>query len=312
MVDVSKDAAAEATFRRQITQTFAPDPSLSSDRPPVCYGYARVTADQQAEYGLGLDGQDVAIDSYYVRVVAPRGIPFKQTAVDTLTASQRPFAHRDVASRVLETLEPGDHVIFSTVDMAFRDVHDCVDSLRDLAELGVVAHITELDFDSSDEQRLIRGVAALLQKARFAKEHSATLRARALERNAIRRMQGYYHGGAIAPGFKLAGPKGRKRLVPNEEERQVMRYMAELHDSGMNFYQIERHLVKVRLMRVVRDRTEPTGKRLEFWTYQSIRRAVEQIRKIDRLEAEGEASQTAGVGQGSNERGQSESGMHVT
>lgn len=177
--------------------------------------------------------------------------------------------------------------------MAFCDMHDCVESLRDLAELGVVAHIVELDFDSSDEQQLIRGAAELLQKARFAKECAATLSARALERNAVRRLQGYYHGGAIAPGFKLTGPKGRKRLVPNEEERQVMRYMAELHDSGMNFYQIERHLVKERLMRVVRDPREPTGKRLEFWTRQAIQRAIERIREIDRQAADDEIQQAA-------------------
>ena len=312
MVDVSEDEAAEVTARKRIIRAFAPDSSLRSERTPVCYGYARVSADPQAEYGLRLNGQGSEIDSYYGRVVAPRSIPFRQTVVDAVTASEAPFARRDVAARLVEVLEPGDHVIFSKVDLAFRDVIDCVESLHDLAEMGVVAHIVELDFDSSDEQRLLRGAAELLQKPRFAREHAATLSARATERNVIRRLKGLYRGGAIAPGFKLGGPKGRKRLVPNEEERQVMRYMAELHDSGMNYYKIERHLVKERLMRAVRDRTAYRGRRLEFWTHQSIRRAVEQIREIDRQEAEGEASQAAGVGQGSNERGQSESGMHAT
>jgi hypothetical protein len=61
----------------------------------------------------------------------------------------------------------------------------------------------------------------------------------------------------------------------------------------MNFYQIERYLVKERLMRVVRDRTEPTGKRLEFWTRQAIQRAVEKIREIDGREVDDEMQRVA-------------------
>lgn len=265
---------------------FAPDRSLKSDAAPVCYGYARIGADHQARHGLGLDGQDAEIADYYGRVVGLRGVPFKQTLVSPVTANNVPFANREHGVWLREKLSPGDHLVIARIDRAFRDMLDCVDALRGLAKLGVVVHIVELGFDASDERRLMRGGVALLRRAEYAKEQAATLSDRILEKNAVRRMKGWYCGGAVPLGFKLAGPKGRKHLAPDQEEREVMRRLAEWADQGLTSYAIEQHLVKSRAMRRVPDRRQPRGYRLEFWSRQAITRAIQQIREIDRREAE--------------------------
>jgi hypothetical protein len=265
---------------------FAPDRSLASDAAPVAYGYARIGADPKAEHRLGLDGQGEEIAAYHERVVGPRGVPLKQTLVDAVNENQTPFASRERGAWLLEHLNPGDHLIIARVDRAFPDVLDCVDAMRELATLGVVVHISELGLDASDERSLHRCGVELLRRARYAKEQAATFSDRILEKNSVRRLQGYYTGGAIPVGFKLAGPRGRMRLAPNKDELAMMRHFAEMADGGMTPYAIQQHLIKNRVMRRVPDASEPRGHRLEFWSRQVIARAIKRIREIDRREGE--------------------------
>lgn len=252
---------------------------------PLCYGYARVSTDRQAQTGMGLDGQDQAIEAHYQRIVASRGVPLVDIRVEAISASKVPFANRDHGAQLMELLGVGDHIIFSKVDRAFRDVIDCLSTIRDLIDSGVVVHIADIQFDSSNHAKLKNDMLMLQMKAAFAEHESRTLGERVKEVNAIRRQQGYAICGKVPLGYKLTGPKGRRRVVPDEAMRKTMRKFRELAEGGMTFYAIERYLVEHRVMRRVRDRSAKDGWRLEFWRRDEISRAVRLLNELEKVEA---------------------------
>jgi hypothetical protein len=82
----------------------------------------------------------------------------------------------------------------------------------------------------------------------------------------------------VKPGWKIAGPAGKRRIVPDEEERKTMRLIVEWHDAGLAFSDISKVLMK---QRVFWKKPSKNGSTLEFWDRQRCRRAyLEMVRMV--------------------------------
>jgi DNA invertase Pin-like site-specific DNA recombinase len=113
--------------------------------------------------------------------------------------------------------------------------------------------------------------------AYFAESESHMIGQRKRDANAITRRQGRPTNHRVKPGWKITGPLGKRRIVPDEEERATMRKIVEWHDAGLTFIDISNVLMKQRMFWKKPSRN---GSTLEFWDRQRCRRAYLEMKRI--------------------------------
>src|SRR5262249_7994725 len=129
----------------------------------------------------------------------------------------RPLAHRPAGCELRRRLRPGGHVVLPALDRAFRRARDAADTLAPWREQGVVAHL--LDLRAALEPP--RGARLVQLAARLADCERAGRAQRAFAALARRRQAGKASNQYVGYGFKLAGRRGRRRAVPDPQERAV-------------------------------------------------------------------------------------------
>jgi DNA invertase Pin-like site-specific DNA recombinase len=241
-------------------------------------GYCRVSSERQAESGLGLDSQDTQFLEYFERMLKPRGVELGPMFVDpAVSASKRMFLDRPEAARMQAALRGGDHVVIAKLDRAFRNALDYASTLQRWLEAGVHVHILNFGMDTSNPTGLMVAKMVGGMLAYFAEFESHMIGQRKRDANAIARRQGRPTNHRVKPGWKIAGPPGKRRIVPDEDERATMRKIVEWHDAGLTFSDISKVLTK---QRVFWKKPSKTGFTPEFWDRQRCRRAYLEMKRI--------------------------------
>jgi len=252
-----------------------------NDDQPRAIGYCRVSSERQVESGLGLDSQDTQFLEYVERVLKPRGVALGPIFVDpAVSASKKMFLQRPEAAKMQADLRRGDHVVIPKLDRAFRNALDYATMLQRWLEQGVNVHILNFGMDTSNPTGLMVAKMVGGMLAYFAEFESHMIGQRKRDANKVARLQGRPTNHRVKPGWKIAGPSGKRRIVPDEEERATMRKIVEWHDAGLTFIDISKVLMKQRVFWKKPSKKARGGATLEFWDRQRCRRAYVEMKRI--------------------------------
>lgn len=208
----------------------APDgtPYPAATRPPVCFGYCRVSLEKQGK-GTSLTSQAERIREEYERRYKTTHPDFRLLEESESAAALR-FGHRPMGVIILDNVQPGDVLIVAKLDRFSRRLVDGLAELRDLCRRGVRVLCLDLGpepiaFDDGTGEiilTLMLWVAQYERKRIVERCTEGQRRARAERKGTDRewkRPESTY-------GFRKVG----KRLIPDPEWREYTRTLADLYD----------------------------------------------------------------------------------
>lgn len=233
---VSKDAprASKQDRRRSLRELVDKSIGRFSGSEPRLFGYLRVSSDEQAKSGLGLEDQRRAITAAATRVK----LPLATVEADEGLSGDLPVDERPGIMAVLGKLKRGDALLVAKRDRVARDHIEIGLLERELRRRGVrilsaAGEGTEGDFDdpSAALQRDIHDV--------FAAHELRLIRARTKAALRMKRARGE-RAGALPFGFVVADDGDKLIEVP--EEQEALRKMLLWKHEGASYGEIARRL----------------------------------------------------------------------
>lgn len=127
---------------------------IALNRRPMAFGYARVSDDKQADKEDSITWQIEKINGYYLTKLAPQGVDFGGVYQDpsAISASKTDFLDRPAAHKLVEVMQPGDHLIIDKIDRMCRSTKNTWVTIDWLDKHKVVFHIVSflgMNFDLS-------------------------------------------------------------------------------------------------------------------------------------------------------------------
>ena len=113
---------------------------------PTCYGYGRHST---AKQGATEQVQRAAVEAYFRGTLKPKGVTLGGWYYDAAISGGKPFSDRPEGLRLWMMLQPGDYVVVSRLDRAFRSLVDGARTVEALKARGVHLVALDLGLDSS-------------------------------------------------------------------------------------------------------------------------------------------------------------------
>lgn len=175
-------------------------------------------------------------EAYYRATLAPRGFELGECFEDDAREADKPLARRRAGARLRSALRAGDVVLIARSAVAFRDRADLVRTCR---KWGRRAGVRLLDLGVGTDTEEGREGLDLVERVLnvLAERHGERVR-----RNKARDRRMGRPTGRPPYGFKSIGPKGRRKLVPDEKAREVGRLVLALKEQGLSMERIFWHL----------------------------------------------------------------------
>jgi DNA invertase Pin-like site-specific DNA recombinase len=199
-----------------------------------CYGYGRhSTAKQSATE----DVQRAAVESYFTQSLRQKGATWAGFHYDAATSGGMNFSDRPEGLRVWVLLQPGDYVVVSKLDRAFRSLIDGARTMELLKQKRV--HFVALDVGIDTGSPMgefalnVFLAAAQLQRRYAAERTSEVLRHKSA--------MGVPIGGAATSspyGWRRVGRGKKSYLVIDEGERQRIEHLARLRETGLSLERV--------------------------------------------------------------------------
>jgi DNA invertase Pin-like site-specific DNA recombinase len=144
-----------------------------------------------------------------------------------VSAYKKRLLERKGGEELNASLRPGDHVIFARLDRGFRNLKDLLNTVDQWIARGIHIHFCDLGLDlTTDFGRLILQILGAVAEwqARYTS-------ARNKEIAKVMKSLGRKGNGRAPMGFKLVGPKGKRRkVVKDEAALAVMQEIVRLRD----------------------------------------------------------------------------------
>ncbi len=189
----------------------------------MIYGYVRVSTDLQAN---SKSAQSDALQAYADKA----GVELAEVFVDTDVSGSVPLKDRPAGKQMWDRLSPGDMVVITTKDRAFRSLVDAATTVLVWRELGIKLHILDFPVDLATDE----GEMVFLQGAVFSQYERKQIGKRIKVAMAHRKAQGLPYGGARPWGYVRKG----SQWVPCEKERKLGLQMLAMKRQGMTTSQI--------------------------------------------------------------------------
>jgi len=187
------------------------------------YGYVRVSTEEQADSGLGLEAQRQRIQAYCTL----KGIELTQVFEDAGVSGGKPLSSRPAGAKLLAATKKGKTiVIVAKLDRLFRSVADAANSINDFDKKGIELVAISEGFDMSSPYGRamcqMASVFAELERNMIAERTRTALRVKIGKGERC---------GKVRYGYDLAADG--KHLVENAAEQEGIALMRSLRDSGM-------------------------------------------------------------------------------
>lgn len=258
-----------------------------TDQPPRAFGYFQYCPFSTSKAMAAQ--QEETINDYFRRVLEPRGVCFAGHVWEPVNERKTPLRLMPEGRKLLMALSADDHLLVPSVDAAFADFTDFWRLVRQFSLSARSLHVIAANLDTGNAAQLARlqADAAVIERwSNFNRSQAVT---RKQIGNAKRRLDGRHIAGSVPLGFRIGSDR---RLVPDEDKREIMRFIVEQHDTNnRGFGEISTHLTKERIMREVRDKRERRGYRLEFWDRYTVERSYLAMKAIEAAEAAGKPFQ---------------------
>jgi DNA invertase Pin-like site-specific DNA recombinase len=221
-------------------------------------GYIRVSTEQQADSGLGLEAQQTNIAGAALRL----GLELSRTFVDAGTSGSLAIEDRPVLLDAVATLRHGDVLLVAKRDRLGRDVIAVAMIERLIAKRGArVVSAAGEGTDSDDPAALL--MRRLIDS--FAEYERALIAARTRAALAAKRRRGERVSGLVPFGHQLAGD-GRT-LLRDDSEQDTIETICALRGAGRSLRQIAEQLNSLGL------RTRSGSP----WQWEYVRRVLKRI-----------------------------------
>src|SRR5215472_4372673 len=187
--------------------------------------YIRVSSEEQADSGLGLETQRQRIAAY----CQMKGLRLAEVFEDPGVSGGKPLASRPAGSKLLATAKKGKVlVIVAKLDRLFRSVTDAANVIDDFDKKGIQLVSIGEGFDMTSPY----GRAMAQMASVFAELERAMIRERTRSAMSVKRARGERISGHAPYGWDF-GPRGR--LVANSGEQQTIVYVRQLRGKGLSY-----------------------------------------------------------------------------
>jgi site-specific DNA recombinase len=219
-------------------------------------GYVRVSTDEQAERGLGLEAQRQRIRAY----CEMKGLHLATIFEDPGLSGGKPLGSRSAGGRLLaEARRTHPVVVVARLDRLFRSVADAAQTITDFDRYGIELVAIAEGFDMTNPYgRAMAQMASVFAELERAMIRERTKAAMKVKRGRKERISGH------APYGWDFGPKGK--LVENAKEQKICTWILLLHKRGESLRGIAKRLNERGI--------EPT--RATQWLHSSVLRIVKR------------------------------------
>src|SRR5712692_3375468 len=187
--------------------------------------YIRVSSEEQADSGLGLEAQRQRIAAY----CAMKGLHLADVFEDPGISAGKPLASRPAGSRLLAAAKKGKAVVVvAKLDRLFRSVADAANVIADFDKKGIDLVSISEGFDATT----IYGKAMMQVASVFAELERGLIRERTRSAMSVKRSRGERISGHAPYGWDF-GRGGR--LVENAREQRIIGRMRRLRAEGLSY-----------------------------------------------------------------------------
>lgn len=194
------------------------------------YGYCRVSTGSQE---ISLAAQEERIRDY----CKYKGLELSQTFIDQDVSGRIPLSSRLQGRKLAALLEKGDSVLFAKLDRGFRNVRDIATCIEKWSARGIALHFLDLNVSTADPAGRffihMMGAMAEFERARISE--------RIRDAQVLRARLGLAIG-SPPYGFRNVGPFGRRRRVPDENQRALGKKIVEWKQKGYSWEDLYWHL----------------------------------------------------------------------
>lgn len=217
-------------------------------------GYVRVSSEEQAESGLGLEAQRERIKAFCTL----KGLTLAEIFEDAAVSGGKPLETRPAGAKLLTMARKGKAVVIvAKFDRLFRSVADAATTIADFDKKGIELVAISEGFDMTSPY----GRAMAQMASVFAELERAMIRERTKNAMGVKRSRGERISRHAPFGWEF-GPEGK--LVENVTEQDAIRLMQQLRSEGKGFDEIARLL----------DGSGVKPKRAEKWARATVRQIL--------------------------------------
>ncbi len=195
-------------------------------------GYVRVSTDEQAERGLGLEAQRQRIRAY----CEMKGLNLTTIFEDPGLSGGKPLGSRSAGGRLLaEARRTHPVVVVARLDRLFRSVADAAQTICEFDRYGIELVAIAEGFDMTNPYgRAMAQMASVFAELERAMIRERTKAAMKVKRGRQERISGH------APFGWDFGPGGR--LIENAKEQRAVAWIMKLHKRGESLRGIAKRL----------------------------------------------------------------------
>jgi DNA invertase Pin-like site-specific DNA recombinase len=191
-------------------------------------GYVRVSSEEQADSGLGLEAQRQRIQAYCQLQGLQLGTIFEDPGV----SGGKPLGSRPDGRRLLaEARRSRPVVVVARLDRLFRSVADAAQTIAAFDRLGIELVAIAEGFDQTNPY----GRAMAQMASVFAELERAMIKERTRAAMKVKRGRGERISGHEPFGWDF-GPDGV--LVKNRREQRALAWIRQLHGQGKSLREI--------------------------------------------------------------------------
>jgi DNA invertase Pin-like site-specific DNA recombinase len=226
--------------------------------------YCRVSRPEHETESHSLRMQEEKIRQY-----APfAGLEIVDFFIDDGVSGGKPLDTRPEGAKLMQTLAETDveAVVALRLDRLFRDTLDALNTMKALDEMDISTHFVDFGGQPFDSTSAVGRLFFLIQVG-FAEFERGRIAERIRENKASRRAAGRTHSVAA---FGMDNVEGR--IVPNEEELDILFWMQEQYAEGVSYHSLAKQL---------NAREVPTKQYGSRWYASSVKSVLERARRAE-------------------------------
>ena len=217
---------------------------------PKAYGYCRASTAGQS---LTFDAQRSKIEAYFKSKLEPDGWEWGGWFEDKATSGAKPLTEREQGRGLWVAVQPGDCVIWSKLDRAFRSVRDGANTLQLFKEKNVAIHSLDLSLDTSTAL----GSFVMHLLVLLAELEREWIRTRTKDALLARAEKGLPITVNVPPGWRKVktgrhptrADKWQYRYEPDMKERELLEEVASRREAGESYEKISNDFFYKKIVR---------------------------------------------------------------